>query len=1060
MRRFLPPKPLLAAAFSFAIALNTTAAPSRPQTTRARPLFAVPHESVVLHSSRSATSFKATSSPDSFYIYGGPGSLLGKFQTELKQKDRQGWTSHDVTDQPSLWQPSTFNSPTGTMAMWAGQTAGQQQGWMTAPGYGNAWTTYLNYRATASDPTTGQTVGLDFVFNHDSEGGYDYFDVEYDSSGVATRVFHRDGNNRDTSGVFVPTSYVAHSPAPIVYGANGYGGAGGDEIVIRMVFRSDGAWSDEDGLFPSDGAAQVDDITVTALDGSIFEDFEGPPTGFHWRPEKGPFAGDFGELFAMLSDLAPCRENPTPALGFIDDGRGPYNPSYTGTGTGGTTSVNWDYGVAGGWVLNYNGGVSAGSLDLHNQWWSPEIDWDLPDTTADDALDCVGAKLRFSVWIHFPFSNGMYYQWAVRGQESGQPWSLWENRNFLFWHSEAEWWNLTLTVSDLLPPDRERVQIQFSVLDLASLFAYPGADATPAPLFDNVAFVKFCIGGPSITTRSIDLLQDSFPQGGGTEVSTRSGRDLLDVRVDMARDINSGRRLLVPGDSLIVDVVSIIDGIGISDPLSQITMHYSLNMNPLFEAAIRENAPISDVATGLFGWDQHEGVVQASQVVSSTGATYVNRYFFDLPDADFMYPGDVLEYYIRAEDDALNMSTLPAEFPGFDDTTLSYDRTFTMRALPSYSAADGSQPSILFWNDFGRRGGEEEALLAFHQNGLYEGVHFDSYTTQGPSSMVSNGLGSAGAHGANADQLDGYSCIIYESGDLSAGLISNGSNAGYDDKGDDAGVLQAWWSKSGENRGIAHFGDNLASMLKTAGSANGYLATVINATWIGKDIRPTIGNQMMPLVRPSGAVATFGRDFITNGGCILINQFDSVAPGAGAVVGHEFMDAGRTVAVGNASIYNIVTDTAAGVHQSLFFPYGRVYVNHPTGKIGAGASARSALLEEILDLFGGEHLPAPGPAVGNPVARRLTVNPAYPNPFNPETLLSFDVGREARGSVKIYNLRGALVRSLAEGDFSAGRNLLRWRGKDDGGARVASGVYLVRYVIDGFEKSQKLVLVE
>jgi hypothetical protein len=1032
---------------------------------------AVSGDNVVLTSSGSLNSFKAAGT-DTFCLYGGPGSVLGKFQAALPPGDTftsssQSWFHKDVTDQPTLWQLGTFNSPTGTQCMWAGQTQAQQPGWATAPGYGNSWNALLSFVGTTATPGVGQTVGLNFVFNHDSEGGYDYFDVVYDSAGVSTRVYHRDGNNHDTAGVFTPLQYNVVATNPIIHEANSYNGIGGNEVRIRLAATSDGAWSDEDGLNPSKGLAQVDNIVVT-IDGapSAVEDFDVGP--FQWNPQKSPFAGDFSDTFTGMTDIDPCRENNSGVIGFIDDGDGPYNPTYFGTGTGGTTSDNWTgtYGIAGGWVVNYNGGLSAGSLDLDNEWWSPAIAWDV-DTGVVDASDdaeVAGAFIRFSIWRHLPLLNGLFYQWEVRGHATGGNWSSWANRNFVYYGNDGDWINIQPVVSDLLPSIKDLVQMKGAVRDLASLFAFAGTDATPSPTFDNANFSKFRLSGPVFATRTIDLFQDSFAQSGATDVSTALARDTHDVRLDMARDVNTGNVFNVPGDSIIFDVTSVIPGVAITDSINQIAMHYSLNMNPTFEAAIRGNAPVTDAGAGLYGWDQSEGVVQASQAFTSTGAALGDRYAFDLPDVNFMYPGDVLEYYIRAEDDAFNASTIPANLAGYDDATalspLEYNRTYSVRALPTYTNTAGDHPDILFWNDFGGRGGEAEDLLAFNQNGLYEGIHFDTYTTGGPSSLVSNGLGSAGAHGANSDQLDGYSCIIYESGDLSAGLISNGDNAGSDDKGDDAGVLQGWWSKVGSNRAIAHFGDNLASMLNTAGSANGYLSGVINATWVAKNIRPTIGNQVAPMVSPSGAVGVFGTDFIAYGGCLLINQFDSVTPGGGAVVGHSFMDASGAVALGNASIYSSTTDTDLATHQSLFFPYGLLYINHPTGKIAAGASARSALLEEVLALFGGAHLPAPGPAVGNPNARALTVSPAYPNPFNPTTKFEFVLGRDAKGSVKIYNLRGALVRTVAVGDFKAGVNNLEWTGIDEAGHSVASGVYVVNYKIDGFNHNQKIVMVK
>ena len=65
-----------------------------------------------------------------------------------------------------------------------------------------------------------------------------------------------------------------------------------------------------------------------------------------------------------------------------------------------------------------------------------------------------------------------------------------------------------------------------------------------------------------------------------------------------------------------------------------------------------------------------------------------------------------------------------------------------------------------------------------------------------------------------------------------------------------------------------------------------------------------------------------------------------------------------------------------------------------------------------------------------------------------------------RGSAKVYNLRGAMVRSLADGAIAAGRREYVWDGTDTDGARVASGVYLVRYVFPAqdIDTTQKIVL--
>lgn len=1030
--------------------------------------FAEAGQNVVLTSSSSSTSlFKA--GPDTFQLYGGPGSLLGKFQdVNGVIPQQQGWTTNDPTDQLPQWQNSTFFSPTGTTAMWAGATVAQEPGWTTAPGYGNGWNALLTYTETPVNAAVGQTVGLSFIVNYDVEPNFDYFLVEYDSANVVVNVATFTGSSGGV-GVNVPADVALSHP--IVYAGGDYGTDG--KITIRMRVTSDVAWSDEDGFHPSNGAAQVDNITVdSSAAGTVLEDFQGPLANQRWKAEKSPYAGDFGKIFARAGDLDPCRENITPFAGFIDNTGVPNNPSYVVTGAEvGTTSLNWNYGITGGWVVNYNGGISLGALQLDNEWWSPEVVWDLPGTE-DDAVDVAGLFYRASVYRHLPLANGMFYQWQVRGRDGNTGvWSSWADRGFVYYSSVADWLNIQGNVADLVPVDKDRVQLLFAVRDLAANFAFPGTDATPAPYWDNGSLQKYKVGGPVFATREIDLFGDSFASSGLNDVSTQAARDLLDCRVDMNRSVSGAGAPIRSGDSLMVDVTSVIPGVAITNPTTQITLHYSLNKNPLFEDAIRPNAPDTQAASGQFGWDQSEGTVNAGQSTTTAGIPVENRFFFDLPDDGFMYPGDVLEYYVQAVDDDGRTTTFPADLSGYDDGAngAQYNRVFEIRGLPSYSAADGSHPDVLFWNDFANRGGDEETHAALEQNGLIEGIHYDTYQTRGPSSLVDNGLGSASAngrgHGATNAQISGYSCILYESGDLSGGLISSGSDAGLNDKGNDVGLLQTWFDAAGADRTIAHWGDNLAAYLGLIGPVGSaapsqltYLSTVMGVTVSNTDVRPVIGGQTAPHVLPTGAVAQFASDFVAYGGCLAINLFDNIGAAVGATVSHGFEVLGTpgTTYAGPGRAAGVVWDRLVGGGRklSVTFPYGMMYVY---GAQKGQASAQAMLLGEVLALSGGH---AAGPAVDAPGARSFQLHASYPNPFNPKTTLSFTLGRDGKGSIKIYNVRGELVRTLAEGSFTAGLNTLPWSGTDNAGASVASGVYVVKYNIDGFNENQKIVMVK
>lgn len=68
----------------------------------------------------------------------------------------------------------------------------------------------------------------------------------------------------------------------------------------------------------------------------------------------------------------------------------------------------------------------------------------------------------------------------------------------------------------------------------------------------------------------------------------------------------------------------------------------------------------------------------------------------------------------------------------------------------------------------------------------------------------------------------------------------------------------------------------------------------------------------------------------------------------------------------------------------------------------------------------------------------------YPNPFNPATTISFGLPRDARVTMRIFNLLGQQVAEIEGGEMSAGFHHFRWEGKSTQGMHVGSGVYFYR----------------
>jgi hypothetical protein len=96
------------------------------------------------------------------------------------------------------------------------------------------------------------------------------------------------------------------------------------------------------------------------------------------------------------------------------------------------------------------------------------------------------------------------------------------------------------------------------------------------------------------------------------------------------------------------------------------------------------------------------------------------------------------------------------------------------------------------------------------------------------------------------------------------------------------------------------------------------------------------------------------------------------------------------------------------------------------------------------------------PELPTPVASGL--RSVRPNPFNPRTVIGYDLDAPVRAQLSVYNLRGELVRRLVDRPLPAGRHEAVWDGEDDGGRRVASGVYLVQLRAGKAQFQRKIAL--
>jgi hypothetical protein len=88
------------------------------------------------------------------------------------------------------------------------------------------------------------------------------------------------------------------------------------------------------------------------------------------------------------------------------------------------------------------------------------------------------------------------------------------------------------------------------------------------------------------------------------------------------------------------------------------------------------------------------------------------------------------------------------------------------------------------------------------------------------------------------------------------------------------------------------------------------------------------------------------------------------------------------------------------------------------------------------------------------------LHPNYPNPFNPETTISYALPQDASVRVTVYDALGRQVRELYRGSQEAGYHQVVWDARSDSGVRVASGLYLYRLEAGSFTRVRSMLLLK
>jgi len=351
--------------------------------------------------------------------------------TEDFQDGEAGWTSLDLLATGLTWwnRTSYFDGVSTRGVMWCG---GDDPNWVTGPGYGNNWNEKLrkSFTLPAGNPS------IDYIVQYDTEPSYDFLRVEVSNDGGLsyTTLDIYDGNSG---------GFVARSTDLTAYA--------GQTVVIQFHFTSDGGWSDEDGAYPTDGAARIDSVLVSGYSGDGFE------TGNDgWEPVVA--AGTASQLY-RLEESPYCH-----------------------------SSVPCD-------EYQQNAGDRAGEPVINcNAWVAYDpVTLEFPSTPPGESgiriaiesppfsipTDATVFRLEFDLYARLDIYEGVFFTWYV----SAPAGSDWQNGGSIY-YNVGGWTPMSFDITNLIPPGTSDMQVRLVGVEIPSYSTLP--TQSEGPYFDNV----------------------------------------------------------------------------------------------------------------------------------------------------------------------------------------------------------------------------------------------------------------------------------------------------------------------------------------------------------------------------------------------------------------------------------------------------------------------------------------------------------------------------------------------------------------------------------------------
>ena len=97
---------------------------------------------------------------------------------------------------------------------------------------------------------------------------------------------------------------------------------------------------------------------------------------------------------------------------------------------------------------------------------------------------------------------------------------------------------------------------------------------------------------------------------------------------------------------------------------------------------------------------------------------------------------------------------------------------------------------------------------------------------------------------------------------------------------------------------------------------------------------------------------------------------------------------------------------------------------------------------------------------GSVLPTSFTLGPNYPNPFNPSTIIPYQLAASSEVRLEVFNLLGQHIATLVDGERPAGFHTATWTATDVAGQAVGAGVYIYRMTVGVERQTGRMVLID